>query len=68
MGRGSHDVTLNHPQQHKYGIRPNHSTEIACTFLTNHTKQIDNKETLINIYLELLNAFDSLDHAGYSIV
>ena len=48
----------------QYGFRTGHSTELAALHLVNHlTKQMDTGKVLINIYIDLSKAFDTLDHA-----
>ena len=42
---------------HQYGFRSKHSTELLRS-----TTIMDNNETPINILLNLLKAFDTLDH------
>lgn len=47
----------------QYGFRQNHSTELAATELIYKIqKNMDKKETAINIFLDLSKAFDTLDH------
>ena len=44
-------------------IRQQHSTELALLETVNRTTTaLDNHQTLINIFLDLSNAFDTLDH------
>ena len=48
----------------QYGFRPGHSTELAALPLVyNITEQMDTGKILLNIYMDLLKAFDSLDHS-----
>ena len=49
--------------QNQYGFRPGHSTEHAALELVDKiTYKMDNNETPINIFLDLSNAFDTIDH------
>ena len=48
---------------HQYGFRPKHSTEYAALELIDRIiTQLDKDEIPINIYLDLSNAFDTIDH------
>ncbi len=48
----------------QYGFRPNHSTEQASLELTDRIiSAMDNNDVPISIFLDLLKAFDTIDHA-----
>ena len=48
----------------QYGFRPGHFTELAALKLVNKiTEQIDTGKILLNIYMDLSQAFDTLDHS-----
>ena len=48
----------------QYGFRKEHSTEFAALELIDRIlTRMDNKETPINIYLDLSKAFDTLAHS-----
>lgn len=42
-------------------FRPNYSTELSTSYLTNHNR-MDNNRIHMNIYLYLSKTFDTLDH------
>ena len=47
----------------QYGFRTGHCTEYAALEIIDRvTTQLDNKDIPLNIFLDLSNAFDSLDH------
>ena len=47
----------------QYGFRDKHSTELAASELIDRfSKEIDNKKVSLSIFLDLSNAFDTLDH------
>jgi len=47
----------------QFGFRPGYSTELASLRLIDHiTKQMDQMELPLNIYIDLSKAFDTLDH------
>ncbi len=47
----------------QYGFRTKHSTELAALEIVDRLiTQMDNNQTLINIYLDLSKAFDTIDH------
>ena len=47
----------------QYGFKKKHSTELAVLELVDRiTQELDKGHTPINIYLDLSNAFDTLDH------
>ena len=49
--------------ENQYGFRPCHSTEYAAVELVDRiTTQMDNNKIPINIFLDLSNAFDSMNH------
>ena len=43
------------------GFRPNYSTELSTSYLTDHNR-MDNNRIHMNIYLYLSKTFDTLDH------
>ena len=48
----------------QYGFRKEHYTEFAALELIDRIlTRMDNKETPVNIYLDLSKAFDTLDHS-----
>ena len=48
---------------HQYGFRKRHSTEYAALHIVDYlNSEMDLKGTLINLYLDLSKAFDSLSH------
>ena len=48
----------------QYGFRPEPSTELAALQLVNKiTEQVDIGKILLNIYMDLSKAFDSLDYS-----
>ena len=48
----------------QYGYRKLHSTETACLELVDKlTKQLENKETPLCIFIDLSKAFDTIDHS-----
>ena len=50
--------------QEQFGFRTGHSTELASLQLTDYLiKQMDQGSTLLNIYIDLSKAFDTLDHS-----
>ena len=47
----------------EYGFRPGHSTDLAVARLVDHLiSQVDNYCTPTNVYIDLSNAFDTLNH------
>ena len=47
----------------QYGFRENHSTEYAALELIDHiSNNLDNSKVPFSIFLDLLKAFDTLDH------
>jgi len=55
------DNSLLSPNQ--YGFRKYHSTELASLHLVDYiTKRMDERETPLNVYLDLSKAFDTLNH------
>ena len=49
--------------KHQYGFRQNRSTELAITELVDRiTKAIDRGEYTVGIFLDLLKAFDTINH------
>ena len=48
----------------QFGFRPGHSTELAALRLVDHLiTEMDNSNIPTNIYIDLSNAFDSLNHS-----
>ena len=55
--------TQTHLYDNEYGFRMEHSTEVAALELAVRIITcMDHNETPINIHLDLLKAFDTLDH------
>ena len=47
---------------HQYGSRSGHSTEAALELTDRIITALDNHNTPLNIFLDLSEAFDTLDH------
>ena len=57
----SHNALFCHAQ---FGFRTGHSTELASLQLTDYLiKRMDKGGTPLNIYIDILKAFDTLDHS-----
>ena len=54
--------------EQQYGFRAKHSTELAAIKLVDYiNKEMDNKHTPVNIYIDLSKAFDTINYEYYCI-
>ena len=47
---------------YQFGLRANHSTSLALIYLLDEIYDIDNRDNIIGVYVDLQKAFDTTDH------